>query len=521
MDMLKKIIVGGLKALAKAFRRGNSAAYVEDVAFRSAPEVTVHDQHLIERSVTQWQFGDWPSLVLIRQETIEQHPERAKLALLVATANAQQGFTDAAREYAELAKKWGCPREIIARILIAGTYNSIGRAAAMSDDDKLTLNFFDLSLSTGNPGGTVGMMLHARIDEQYRQLGLPTVEIFRKDKLCDEDLDTKGVEEILHEPHTGQERHTNDEIQELTDALTGSLHANDADECGNILNRVSEALQKITKEDKRIAVDLSEIKYEEQKIVFSHARGDYIPEKIRREERFYESIFLEYLSKLHKKDGLIIDIGANIGNHVIFFGKVMKAEVIAIEPEPHNAFFLDLNIRINDLQDHVRVIKTAVGKSAGSVRIEMNVANNFGSFTAKPDANPNTTPVVHPMAIEVPTQTIDSLIRTHDINPEKISIIKIDVEGMEVEAILGAESIIKQSLPVVAVECFKHEDFLSIEKILKKHDYFPLEVVNATPTFIFISRKNLHHLSRHEHQLRESSIYKAAKYKGFVAEGRD
>jgi len=517
MDILKQIIVGGLKAYAKAFRRGESAAYVQDVAFRPSPAATVHDKNLIERSVTQWQFGDWSSLVLIRQETIEQHPERAKLALLVATANAQQGFTDVAREYAASAKKWGCPSEIIARILIAGTYNSIGRAAALSGDDGLMVNFFDLSLSTGAPGGAVGLMLQGRIDEQYRQLGLPSAEKFKKYSSKNNDFNASGIETKFQVSHNGYEAEKNYEIQKLADEITDNLSTNDLKERAFIINCVSEELRKNTRDDNQIKVELTELIYHEHKINFASASDDYIPGKIKKEARFYESIFLEYLSQYHKKNGLIIDVGANIGNHSIFFGKILQAEVIAIEPEPHNAFFLDLNIRINQLQAKVTAVKAAIGKAKGSICMRMNVANNFGSFTAKPEANPNTSPVDDPMAIEVATQTLDSLVAENNIDPENISIIKIDVEGMEVEALLGSVSVIKQSLPVIAVECFRHEDLLSIEKILLKYGYFSIKVVNATPTFIFISGKNPYHLNRFESHLRELSITTAAKYKGFIA----
>lgn len=517
MDRLKKLIADALQKIAEKIRGKTSADIVEDVTFRPAPTATVDDQNLIERSVTHWQFGDWASLLLISHETIEQHPERAKLALLVATANAQQGFTTVASEYAVMAKNWGCPREIIARILVAGTYNSIARAAALADDDELTRTFFNLSMSAGAPGGAVDLMIHARIDEQYRQLGLPIVENYRASASTGNVRNAKDIATALDVSHVEPCSINNDEIKELADAMIATFSDSDTAEHGLILNRISEVLGKTVNEEKNIKIGFATIEYGGEEIKFVYASNDYIPEKIQKEGKFYESIFLESLSKLHKKNGLIIDVGANIGNHTIFFGKVLQAQVIAIEPEPHNAFFLDLNIRINQLQNYVTVLKTAVGKAEGVVRIEMNVANNFGSFTAKPEANPNSSPVADTMAIEVTTQTVDYLISHNNLNSKNISIIKIDVEGMEVETLIGAEFVIRQSLPVIAVECFRHEDLLSIEKILNKYAYFSIEVVNATPTFIFISRENPYHLNRFEYQLRAMSINKAAKYNGFIA----
>lgn len=517
MDLLTKLVAVGLQKIAKILSGKGSTVVVEDVAFRPAPAVTVADQNLIDRAVTHWQFGDWASLLSISGETIERHPDRAKLALLVATANAQQGFTKVAREYATLAKDWGCPREIIARILIAGTYNSIARAAALNEDDELTRTFFNLSMSAGTTGGAVDMMIHARIDEQYRQLGLPIVEKFRKSAPTNNLHSTNDIDMTVDVPRAAPCSISNDEISELADAIIATVGDDNISDCDLVLSRISEMLQQVTNEEKRIKAGFTTIEYAGEKINFVHAQGDYIPEKIQKEGRFYESIFLESLLRLHKKNGLIIDVGANIGNHTIFFGKVLQADVVAIEPEPHNAFFLNLNLRINNLQDNVKVLKTAVGKARGTVQIEMNVANNFGSFTSKPEANPNSAPAADTMAIEVATQTLDYLFKSNGINSQNVSIIKIDVEGMEVDVLLGAESVIRQSLPVVAVECFRHEDLISIENILSKYAYFSIEVVNATPTFIFISRDNPYHLNRFEHQLRAMSINKAAKYKGFIA----
>jgi len=517
IDRLKKLFADALQKTADKIRGKRSADMVQDVAFRPARATTAHDKHLIERSVTHWQFGDWASLLLIKQETIEQHPDRAKLALLVATANAQQGFTDVAREYAAMAKNWGCPREIIARILVAGTYNSVARAAALANDDELTRALFRLSMNAGAAGGVVDMMIHARIDEQYRQLGLPIVESYRESAPPSNACSANDIATSLEESHVDPCAISNDEIQELADAMIATFSDSNIAEHDFILNRISEVLRKNIDEKYNVKADFTTIEYGNEKIKFVYASNDYIPEKIKKEGKFYESIFLESLSKLHKENGLIIDVGANIGNHTIFFGKVLHAEVIAIEPEPHNAFFLDLNVRLNKLQNNVKVLKTAVGKAKGMVRIEMNVVNNFGSFTAKPEVNPNSSTVVDAMAIEVETQTIDYLVSNNNRSARNVSIIKIDVEGMEVEALLGAESVIRQSLPVIAVECFRHEDLLSIEKILGKYAYFSIEVVNATPTFIFISKENPYHLNRFEYQLRAISINKAAKYKGFIA----
>ena len=58
-----------------------------------------YDENLLERSRTQWQFGDWASLVKLERDTLQHHPDRAKLALLAAAGHLQQGDNPAARQF--------------------------------------------------------------------------------------------------------------------------------------------------------------------------------------------------------------------------------------------------------------------------------------------------------------------------------------------------------------------------------------------------------------------------------------
>ena len=50
-----------------------------------------YDENLLEKSRTQWQFGDWDSLAQIDREQIQHHPDRARLALLAAAGRLQNG----------------------------------------------------------------------------------------------------------------------------------------------------------------------------------------------------------------------------------------------------------------------------------------------------------------------------------------------------------------------------------------------------------------------------------------------
>src|SRR3546814_701454 len=66
--------------------------------------VSLQHAELLENARMQWQFGDWESLVKLDPGTLEKHPDRAKLALLAASAHQQLNDHAAARRLVNLAK---------------------------------------------------------------------------------------------------------------------------------------------------------------------------------------------------------------------------------------------------------------------------------------------------------------------------------------------------------------------------------------------------------------------------------
>ncbi len=131
-----------------------------------------YDETLLERARMQWQFGDWNSLSRIDIETLRRHPDRAKLALLAAAGHLQTNDPATAKQCIQLAGDWGVSKKLIARILVAGVHNSLGRAAALSSNSALAVEHFESSIAVGAPGCDPKLLVKARIGEQLDQLGL-------------------------------------------------------------------------------------------------------------------------------------------------------------------------------------------------------------------------------------------------------------------------------------------------------------------------------------------------------------
>jgi predicted O-methyltransferase YrrM len=146
----------------------------EHVSAEPSDAVMAFDEHLLERARTQWQLGDWQSLASLHRDTIQHHPDRAKLALLAAAGRLQTGQDAEARQFARLAKDWGVGKRLISQILIAGVHNSIGRANAVGNQPHRALQHFENAINIGTPGADAGLTTQARAAEQLHQLGLPT-----------------------------------------------------------------------------------------------------------------------------------------------------------------------------------------------------------------------------------------------------------------------------------------------------------------------------------------------------------
>ena len=136
----------------------------------SEAQLVSHDKHLLERSRTQWQFGDWESLAQLTSEVIQHHPDRAKLALLAAAGLIQIGQVSDAGELIRLAKEWGCSKRLIYRILASGAHNSIAKASALSGQDTKALEHFRAAMEIGAPQSDVRLLTQVRTSLQLTHL---------------------------------------------------------------------------------------------------------------------------------------------------------------------------------------------------------------------------------------------------------------------------------------------------------------------------------------------------------------
>ncbi|RDS79690.1 FkbM family methyltransferase [Dyella monticola] len=179
-------------------------------------------------------------------------------------------------------------------------------------------------------------------------------------------------------------------------------------------------------------------------------------------------IFFEWITSLgiDFKDATALDIGANIGNHSLYFSDYFK-RVISFEPHPRTFKVLSLNSELSN-----NVICHNVGLSdEDGIAILSGPANNFGKSTISTARGPK--------SVDIKLVRLDTFGEF-----ENVRLLKIDVEGHEYKALSGAKKVIQQHKPIIL---FEHhiDDFKNgispVLSLLKEFGYKDFAIIRRYP----------------------------------------
>jgi len=202
----------------------------------------------------------------------------------------------------------------------------------------------------------------------------------------------------------------------------------------------------------------------------------------------YQKQNLLHLRHLCPKPRTVLDIGMNIGMNTIEYATFAE-KVVGFEPVPTTYQIAVDNIALNaQHQDptkgwfndgagwasllptgQIQTENVALGPIAGTV--EMHIKKNDGHNRVSNDGY--STPTGKTVKantgyqrVSVPQHTLDSY------HFENVDIIKIDVEGYELEVLKGADQTIATNRPIVQVECVETQPRAFGSKIQDLFDYF-------------------------------------------------
>jgi FkbM family methyltransferase len=154
---------------------------------------------------------------------------------------------------------------------------------------------------------------------------------------------------------------------------------------------------------------------------------------------------LKTFQKYLKPGDILIDIGANFGLHTLYAAKLLKNQghVFAFEPVASNLNLLEKHIALNDLNGSVTVVPKAVSNSQ----------EKFTSFYLSSEEMTVTASLNQTeenlLKIEVENTRLDDYWESIDL---PIKLIKVDVEGAELEVLRGAEKVLKKWHPILVIE---------------------------------------------------------------------
>lgn len=150
------------------------------------------------------------------------------------------------------------------------------------------------------------------------------------------------------------------------------------------------------------------------------------------------------LKLITMRPGAVLEIGANIGTHTVPMAKLLASQnrsLIAFEPQPVIFQNLCANLALNALAN-VTAWPNACSDCRGTVyfrRPDYVASGNFGGVSMSTDSAHGD--------IAVPCVDLDSFVAT-----DPVSLMKIDVEGFELNVLRGAAQLIARSRPVLYVE---------------------------------------------------------------------
>lgn len=165
---------------------------------------------------------------------------------------------------------------------------------------------------------------------------------------------------------------------------------------------------------------------------------------------------VKIMSRYLDKDSLYLDIGTNIGFHARAVNNLVGCNVIGFEPHPNHFCVAAYNCK----DKNILLYHTALGNKTGTIELKNfneEDQGNYGDLTTVTDDIDD--------VIEVPLKKLDTF------NLDDCTVMKIDVEGAELDVMKGAARTIKKFRPVIFFEALKVEDWVGCYDFLDARDY--------------------------------------------------
>ena len=164
------------------------------------------------------------------------------------------------------------------------------------------------------------------------------------------------------------------------------------------------------------------------------------------------------LDMLLRPGMIVYDIGANVGFHALSAARRIgpEAKVICFEPLPENAKQIEYNAASNNFTN-IQVITTALGSAEGEAAFWTSKQPTWGKL-----ASVGTKPDKFAKEVKVKIRRLDTVVDELKLPPPVL--IKMDVEGAEMDVLEGARHTLERYHPTLLIEA--HGTNAAIENFL-------------------------------------------------------
>jgi len=166
---------------------------------------------------------------------------------------------------------------------------------------------------------------------------------------------------------------------------------------------------------------------------------EMISDDIVKYNNFWEFELFEEWKEYFPSNGLMLDIGANIGSHCLqFINSFPNLEIWAFEPYPENYDVLKQNTK---QYNNIHCFGVGIGSHNSKVHFSNGHLQNSGVVTIVSKSN------ITNLVLSLDTISL----------PQPVSFVKIDVEGHELSALEGMKNILLKDKPLIWLEDNKNK----------------------------------------------------------------
>jgi FkbM family methyltransferase len=175
----------------------------------------------------------------------------------------------------------------------------------------------------------------------------------------------------------------------------------------------------------------------------------------------YEPEMQELMARELRQGSTFYDVGANVGFYSLLSSfQINPGKVFAFEPLPANVGFLSKHLELNRV-NNVQIFQLAISDEVGTANFQSERTGAMGRLDSSGD-------------VQVKVSTLDALLQSGEISPPDY--IKMDIEGLEFRALLGAKDCFGKFRPTLFLATHGAEINAQCRRLLSSWNYKVREV---------------------------------------------